>query len=161
MPDRIFILADLAAAAIIKSARSSCLLDGVTGLSGVGPMTSRRFAVRTNHIWWPALETIAEALLSVHAAALRALRSKCGRSAEPISGFDCGCRLRGLVRWWRSPTFPRSTIQHASPHRSRWERILGLARKGISPVRPTLLVGLAKCGTVRCVALSMRRLLSS
>ena len=117
----------------------------------VGPTTSRSFAARINHLaaGHPSLEMVAEALLSTHAAALRAFKNL-EKNVRQISRADAlefeavNVDAPGLAQWSRSPTFPRSTIRSASPRRSRWGRILGSRRRSISQAKPTSAVELAR-----------------
>ena len=132
----------------------------------VGPTTSQSFAARINHLvaGQASLETVAQALLSVHAAALREFKilkkqvRQIGRADERVG---CSCRHQGPARWWRSPTFRRSTIQSVSPRRRPWARILGSPRRSISRAKPTSPVGSARSVTVRCAPFSMWPLISS
>ena len=132
----------------------------------VGPTTSRSFAARINHLvaGQASLETVAQALLSVHAAALREFKIL-EKQVRQIGRADERVRLlmwhQGSARWWRSPTFPRSTIQSVSPRRRPWARILGSPRRSISRAKPTSPVGSARSVTVRCAPFSTRPLISS
>ena len=96
----------------------------------VGPTTSQSFAARINHLVagrraWKRWRRHCFRCMRRRCASSRSWRSRCDRSAVPMSGFGCSCRHQGSARWWRSPTFPRSTIQSVSPRRRPWARILG------------------------------------
>jgi transposase len=127
----------------------------------VGPTTSQSFAARINHLvdGQTSLEAVAGALLSLHAVALREFKSL-ENSVRQISRADARVRLlmsaSGVGPLVALTYVAAIEIRRASPHQSRWGRILGSLRKSINRVRPTSAAGSARWATVRCAPPSMR-----
>ena len=133
----------------------------------VGPTTSRSFAARINHLvaGQASLEMVAEALLSVHAAALREFKilEKQRATDQPRrrAGSAVDVDARGRPAGGAHLRFRDRRSEAFHLVEGRWGRILGSRRRSISRAKPTSPVGSARSVTVRCAPFSMRPLISS